>query len=76
MRFRCKRSSAAVANLGGCGTFGTVAGGTVVGEPDIFSSVALESHSLLKFQQIRRFLLIQDSPLFTQPKRRFLAHTV
>src|ERR1700688_3277886 len=46
MRLRCRRSSAAVANLGGCGTFGTVAGGTRVAEPDIFPSVCVETDIL------------------------------
>jgi hypothetical protein len=47
MRLRCKRSSAAVANLGGWGTFGALAG-----EPAISSSGKweVETGSLLRLQ--------------------------
>jgi hypothetical protein len=47
MRLRCKRSSAAEANLGGCGTFGALAG-----EPGISSSGKweVETGSLLRLR--------------------------
>jgi hypothetical protein len=81
---RCKRSSAAVANLGGCGTLGALVGGMLVGEPDIFCLRSLEAHSLLGFgvveanipiELVNRFGLLQRAKPGTlkpsiQPKRK------